>query len=164
MRSCCWPVPVRQMSLAVVLAGAVCVQPHGFAAARTPSSDPSSLFLCCRLGGEVQLWLALAYNVSDAASGENPWGSGMLSMHTNRLPALHSTVMNLCAPRRALLQACGREEDCLETYRTLERSHPVPAIRRQATGLLYIMLVRGAEHSRAPPRGRESACAAVLAR
>lgn len=50
-----------------------------------------------QLGGEIQLWLALAY------------------------------------------QACGREEECLETYRTLEKTHPLPAIRRQAAGLRYIM-------------------------
>ncbi|KAL4857510.1 hypothetical protein ACK3TF_002372 [Chlorella vulgaris] len=50
-----------------------------------------------QLGGEVQLWLALAY------------------------------------------QACGREEDCLSVYRNLEKTHPVPAIRRQANGLRYIM-------------------------
>ncbi|KAL4422960.1 hypothetical protein ABPG75_009157 [Micractinium tetrahymenae] len=50
-----------------------------------------------QLGGEIQLWLALAY------------------------------------------QACGREEDCLSTYRTLEKTHPLPAIRRQAADLRYIM-------------------------
>ncbi|KAI7839933.1 hypothetical protein COHA_006327 [Chlorella ohadii] len=50
-----------------------------------------------QLGGEIQLWLALAY------------------------------------------QACGREEDCLATYRTLEKTHPLPAIRRQAADLRYIM-------------------------
>ena len=37
------------------------------------------------------------------------------------------------------VQACGREEDCLATYRTLEKTHPLPAIRRQAADLRYIM-------------------------
>ena len=36
-------------------------------------------------------------------------------------------------------QATGREEECLDTYRTLERTHPLPAIRRQAEQLRYIM-------------------------
>ena len=43
-----------------------------------------------QLGGEIQLWQALAY------------------------------------------QACGREEECLEVYRGLEKTHPVPSIRKQA--------------------------------
>jgi tetratricopeptide (TPR) repeat protein len=50
-----------------------------------------------QLGGEIQMWLALAY------------------------------------------QACGREEDCIEMYKTIEKSHPLPAIRRQAADLRYIM-------------------------
>ncbi|EFN52013.1 hypothetical protein CHLNCDRAFT_139563 [Chlorella variabilis] len=50
-----------------------------------------------QLGGEIQLWLALAY------------------------------------------QACGREEACLSIYRSLEKTHPLPAIRRQACDLRYIM-------------------------
>lgn len=50
-----------------------------------------------QLGGEVQMWLALAY------------------------------------------QACGREQDCIATYKAIENSHPMPAIRRQAAGLRYIM-------------------------
>eukprot|EP00887_Chlorella_sp_A99_P000247 scaffold13.g247.t1 len=49
------------------------------------------------LGGEIQLWLALAY------------------------------------------QACGREQDCIDTYKIIEKTHPVPAIRRQAGELRYIM-------------------------
>ena len=36
-------------------------------------------------------------------------------------------------------QACGREEECIETYRTIEKTHPVPSIRRQAAELRYIM-------------------------
>lgn len=50
-----------------------------------------------QLGGEIQMWLALAY------------------------------------------QACGREEDCIEMYKSIEKSHPLPAIRRQAADLRYIM-------------------------
>lgn len=49
------------------------------------------------LGGEVQLWLALAY------------------------------------------QAEGREEECLDLYRRVEATHPVPKIRKQAADLRYIM-------------------------
>jgi len=50
-----------------------------------------------QLGGEIQMWLALAY------------------------------------------QACGREQDCIDTYKNVEKTHPMPAIRRQAAGLRYIM-------------------------
>jgi tetratricopeptide (TPR) repeat protein len=49
------------------------------------------------LGGEMQLWLALAY------------------------------------------QACGRDEDCIATYKAIENSHPAPRIRKQAYELRYIM-------------------------
>lgn len=49
------------------------------------------------LGGEIQMWLALAY------------------------------------------QACGREQECIAVYKNLEANHPVPAIRRQAGDLRYIM-------------------------
>jgi hypothetical protein len=36
-------------------------------------------------------------------------------------------------------QACGREEECIETYKIIEKTHPLPAIRRQAAELRYIM-------------------------
>ena len=36
-------------------------------------------------------------------------------------------------------QACGREQECIEMYKTVEKTHPVPAIRRQAENLRYIM-------------------------
>jgi hypothetical protein len=36
-------------------------------------------------------------------------------------------------------QACGREKDCIDLYKALEKTHPMPAIRRQAAGLRYIM-------------------------
>ena len=49
------------------------------------------------LGGEIQLWLALAY------------------------------------------QACGRETDCIDMYKAVEKTHPLPSVRRQAAGLRYIM-------------------------
>ena len=49
------------------------------------------------LGGEIQMWLALAY------------------------------------------QACGREKECIDTYKVIENTHPVASIRRQAAGLRYIM-------------------------
>lgn len=50
-----------------------------------------------QLGGEIQLWLALAY------------------------------------------QACGREQDCIDVYLGLEKTHPIPSIRKQAADLRYIM-------------------------
>lgn len=50
-----------------------------------------------QLGGDIQMWLALAY------------------------------------------QACGREEECISTYKTLEDTHPVPRVRRQAANLRYII-------------------------
>ena len=36
------------------------------------------------------------------------------------------------------LAACGREEASLEVYRTLEETHPLPMIRKQAANLRYI--------------------------
>ena len=66
-----------------------------------------------------------------------------LSSHTTHphAPATHppTHIHQRQAAHCSLLQACGKEEECLEVYRTLEKSHPVPAIRRQATGLRYIM-------------------------
>lgn len=50
-----------------------------------------------QLGGEIQMWLALAY------------------------------------------QACGREKECIEVYKLIEKSHPMPSIRKQAADLRYIM-------------------------
>lgn len=50
-----------------------------------------------QFGGEIQLWLALAY------------------------------------------QACGREDDCLDLYRSVEKTHPIPSIRKQAGELRFIM-------------------------
>jgi len=50
-----------------------------------------------RLGGDIQLWLALAY------------------------------------------QANGKDELCIETYKNLEAYHPLPAIKKQAAGLRFIM-------------------------
>ncbi|GAB4819970.1 hypothetical protein N2152v2_007016 [Parachlorella kessleri] len=47
-----------------------------------------------QLGGEIQLWLALAY------------------------------------------QACGREQDCIDVYLGLEKTHPIPSIRKQASSWL----------------------------
>lgn len=67
------------------------------------------------VGGEIQLWLALAY------------------------------------------QACGREDDCLETYKMLEKTHPIPAIRRQACAARHGRpgpdTVSALPHA-APPRSR----------
>lgn len=49
------------------------------------------------LGGDIQMWLALAY------------------------------------------QAVGLEKKCIETYKFLESNHPLPAVRKQAADLRYIM-------------------------
>jgi len=37
------------------------------------------------------------------------------------------------------LQACGRERDCIEVYTTVEQTHPVTAIKKQAAELRFIM-------------------------
>jgi len=37
------------------------------------------------------------------------------------------------------LQACGRERDCIEVYKTVEQTHPVTAIKKQAAELRFIM-------------------------
>jgi len=49
------------------------------------------------LGGEIQLWLALAY------------------------------------------QANGMEAECIELYKSIEKNHPLPKVKRQAASLRYIM-------------------------
>eukprot|EP00775_Hariotina_reticulata_P010561 gene10561-10721_t len=36
-------------------------------------------------------------------------------------------------------QACGREQDCINTYKWLEDNHPVPKMKKQAADLRYIM-------------------------
>ena len=61
-------------------------------------------------------------------AGGSWWATGCLALQLTP-----SAPHSLCA------QACGREEDCLATYRTLEKTHPLPAIRRQAADLRYIM-------------------------
>lgn len=35
--------------------------------------------------------------------------------------------------------ACGREDDCIAIYKSVEDTHPMPALRRQAADLRYIM-------------------------
>lgn len=50
-----------------------------------------------KLGGEIQLWQALAY------------------------------------------QACGREAECIQVYKTVEQTHPNKAVKKQAAELRYIM-------------------------
>ncbi|KAL3143345.1 hypothetical protein ABBQ38_002180 [Trebouxia sp. C0009 RCD-2024] len=50
-----------------------------------------------KLGGEIQLWQALAY------------------------------------------QACGREQECIQVYKTVEQTHPNNAVKKQAAELRYIM-------------------------
>ena len=37
------------------------------------------------------------------------------------------------------LQACGREQDCIQVYKTVEQTHPVNAIKKQAAELRFIM-------------------------
>ncbi|KAL6769665.1 hypothetical protein ACKKBG_A31910 [Auxenochlorella protothecoides x Auxenochlorella symbiontica] len=36
-------------------------------------------------------------------------------------------------------QACGREAECIDVYKRLEESHPLPSTRRRAADLRYIM-------------------------
>lgn len=36
-------------------------------------------------------------------------------------------------------QACGREQECIDTYKWLEDNHPVPKVKKQAADLRYIM-------------------------
>lgn len=40
---------------------------------------------------------------------------------------------------RLLLQAVGREQDCIELYKWLEDNHPMRSIKRQAENLRYII-------------------------
>ena len=98
-----------------------------------------------QLGGEIQLWLALAYQVR--ACGVCAHGLAVArslasaARHLRPLPASLSSppVFHPSCPAAAPAQACGREEACLSIYRSLEKTHPLPAIRRQACDLRYIM-------------------------
>ena len=36
-------------------------------------------------------------------------------------------------------QACGQSKDCIDVYKMLENTHPMPAVRRQAADLRYIL-------------------------
>jgi len=44
-----------------------------------------------------------------------------------------------CLTQRIAQQACGREQDCINTYKWLEENHPVPKVKKQAADLRYIM-------------------------
>lgn len=111
-----------------------------------------------QLGGEIQLWLALAYQARCCdGSRANPQLQHPLPprcLHVwkpvtacqSRSGARSHAVAGTSPPPHALpplnltaLQACGREDDCLSVYRAVEKSHPLPAIRRQAADLRYIM-------------------------
>ena len=36
-------------------------------------------------------------------------------------------------------QACGREAECIQVYKTVEQTHPSKAVKKQAAELRYIM-------------------------
>ena len=38
-----------------------------------------------------------------------------------------------------MLQACGREADCIKLYKSVEKSHPVKRIRKEAANLRFIL-------------------------
>jgi hypothetical protein len=112
-----------------------------------------------QLGGEIQLWLALAYQVRwgerRQLQQKNAGRASALVPNTPRILCIAAHVQKRLwvpplRPQRCcfthlppfccvLRQACGREEDCLSVYRNVEKSHPLPAIRRQAADLRYIM-------------------------
>ena len=37
------------------------------------------------------------------------------------------------------VQACGQRKECIQVYKDLENSHPMPAVRRQAADIRYIL-------------------------
>jgi hypothetical protein len=106
------------------------------------------------VGGEVQLWLALAYQVRGAGGAvaallrcrrrllvtARPAGD----LFVFRLGSWQARPMGCCtasaAPARSaplappplllLPQAVGREEDCIELYKRVEANHPVKKIRQ----------------------------------
>lgn len=94
------------------------------------------------LGGEIQLWLALAYQVSCRSYWVN---QGSLESHMWRpasvIPAIHR-VCRSCETGLKLqiaLQATGREQDCIDLYKALENTHPNANIKKQAANLRFIM-------------------------
>lgn len=38
-----------------------------------------------------------------------------------------------------IIQACGREAECIQVYKTVEQTHPNKAVKKQAAELRYIM-------------------------
>ena len=37
------------------------------------------------------------------------------------------------------MQACGQRDECIQVYKALENTHPMPAVRRQAADVRYIL-------------------------
>lgn len=76
------------------------------------------------LGGEIQLWLALSYQVG-------------LSCQIQGFEAQPTSAWSLVAC--VVPQACGKQLECIEMYKSIEKNHPLPKVKRQAAELRYIM-------------------------
>lgn len=87
------------------------------------------------MGGEALMWLALAYQVRPrwlcalhvhGSAGAVGCACGA-HMAAAAAAAARAHTANprppACAP-----QACGREQDCIDTYKWLEDNHPVPKV------------------------------------
>ena len=86
------------------------------------------------LGGEIQLWLALAYQVR--LSRKAPELQIKKPATSYILPITSSPCIS---PIHALTQACGKQLECIELYKSIEKNHPLPKVKRQAAELRYIM-------------------------
>lgn len=78
------------------------------------------------LGGEAMMWLALAYQVGSSRPGEG--GRGGCVAAGGRRWHCCVWVLTHCAVCCLFTQACGREQECIDTYKWLEDNHPVPKV------------------------------------
>ena len=111
-----------------------------------------------KLGGEIQLWLALAYQVGPLlqpvklcepatlqairCGSDVAWPAWACKWPQEAAKGTWDAVSShlLTLPYLSWrMQACGQEAECIRTYKLIEDSHPSPKVRKQAADLRYIM-------------------------
>lgn len=63
--------------------------------------------------------------------------TALLALYDLVIPVI--TLLPLSLATCHFTQACGREQECIATYKWLEDNHPVPKVKKQAADLRYIM-------------------------
>lgn len=56
------------------------------------------------------------------------WCRLPLPLLSHSISACFDPVLLCCPLLLMLLQACGREDECIETYKWLEDNHPIPKV------------------------------------